>query len=335
MHKRQDGLYREKLRINGKDKYFYGKTKAEVMRKVMEYKEEQKNGIKFAELAKLWWEDTQEKIAANTTKSYKPAMERAVERFGDRYLISILPTEISLHIRQFAKTHADKTVRTQLMVYRLIFAYAIEEGYAMMNPARDLKVPTALPKRKVTMPTSEDIAKIKSSIDCTFGFFMFMALYTGMRRGELLALTWEDIDINAATIHINKSVYHVKNTPFIKDPKTETSIGSVPILDALMPEIKKRKNKGLVFPNSYGTLMNETQFQRQWELYTQESGVKCTPHQCRHAYATMLFEAGIPPEEAQVLLRHAQMSTTMDIYTDIRENKQKSIYNKVKAIDIS
>ena len=335
MHKRQDGLWREKVRINGKDKYFYGKTKAELTRKVMEYKEIDKKGILFRDLAKQWWEDASEKLAHNTAKSYKPAMDRAVDRFGDRRVVNILPTEISVHIRNFSKTHADKTVRTQLLVYRLIFAYGVEEGYVLTNPARDLKVPNNLPKRKVGMPSSEDIAKIKSGIDCTFGFFMYMALYTGMRRGELLALKWKDIDFKNNLISVTKSVYNVNNVPYIKPPKTENSLGTIPILDALLPELKKRKGKGLVFPNADGGLMSESNFKHYWYLYLKESGVTATPHQCRHAYATMLFEAGIPPEEAQVLLRHAQISTTMDIYTDIRDTKQQAIYNKVKAIDIT
>ncbi len=49
----------------------------------------------------------------------------------------------------------------------------------------------------------------------------------------------------------------------------------------------------------------------------------------------MLFEAGIPPEEMQILLRHAQLSTTMDIYTDIREKKQREVFEKVYAVDIT
>ncbi len=75
-------------------------------------------------------------------------------------------------------------------------------------------------------------------------------------------------------------------------------------------------------------------FEKRWSIYCKESGVTATPHQFRHAYATMLFEAGIPPEEAQALLRHAQLSTTMDVYTDLREAKLKKIHEKVYAVDI-
>ncbi len=89
-----------------------------------------------------------------------------------------------------------------------------------------------------------------------------------------------------------------------------------------------------MFPGEDGGYLTQVRFEKRWSIYCKESGVTATPHQFRHAYATMLFEAGIPPEEAQALLRHAQLSTTMDVYTDLREAKLKKIHEKVYAVDI-
>ena len=333
MTKRKDGLWQEVLKINGKIKYFYGKTKQEVLRKVREYQEKQATGKLFSEVANEWWTDHQENLAWNTAKSYLPAKKRAVEQFGDKPIKDITPSEISRYIKGFSKTHADKTVRTQLLIFNLIFKYAVDMGDTTYNTARDLEVPQGLSKNKITSPSQEDIEKVKQSYDCTFGAFAYWALYTGLRRGELLALNWEDVDIKNRTITVNKSVYHINNKPHIKKPKTETSIGTVPILDALLKKITHKK-KGLIFPNTKGEYISNTQFKRLWSLYQRDTGINATPHQFRHAYATMLFEAGIPPEEMQILLRHAQLSTTMDIYTDIRDQKQKEVHRKVYSVDI-
>lgn len=332
MNKRPDGLWRERVKLkNGKYKDFYGHTKAEVMRKVLEHQETEEKGRLFSDVAADWWEEHSARIAYNTTKPYKPALARCCEYFASRRINTILPTEISRHIRLFAKDHADKTVRTQLMVYNLIFAYAVQEGDVLHNPARDLTVPSDLRKRKVTMPSSEDIARVKASAEHPFGLFALMALYTGMRRGELLALHWEDVDRKNGVIHVTKSLYHENNHPKVKPPKTATSVGDIPILAALEKHLPKTK-KGIVFTVN-GNYFSETQFQVAWEHYVKDTGISCTPHQLRHAYATMLFENGIPPEEAQILLRHAQLSTTMDIYTDIREGKQKKVFDKVRNVD--
>lgn len=332
MTRRKDGLWQEVLTINEKKKYFYGKTKADVLRKLREYEEQQERGRFFEEVAAEWWEEHEPKLAYNTAKSYKPAKERAELHFKGTPIKSITPPQINAHIKDFSKTHASKTVHTQLLVYNLIFKYAVEVGDIPYNPARDLSVPSNLKKEKISSPSQEDIIRVKNSTECTFGMFAYWALYTGMRRGELLALEWKDVDIENRTIMVNKSLYHKNNKPFVKSPKTKTSIAPIPILDALVSKI--HPSSGLVFPNDKGEYITETQFQRLWELYCKESGVTATPHQFRHAFATMLFEAGIPPEEAQALLRHAQLSTTMDIYTDLRETKLKAIHQKVYSVDI-
>lgn len=335
MVKRADGRWQEVVTINGKRKYFYGKTKAEVLKKIRQYKEKKDTGPLFEEVAGEWWEEHEPTLAYNTAKSYRPAKIRACDEFKGVPIDQITPQQIASYIGVFSKSHAEKTVKTQLMVFNLVFRYAVEHGFVLANVARDLSVPKNLPKKKITSPAPQDIERVKTSTGCTFGMFAFWAMYTGMRRGELLALEWKDVDIKNKTIHVTKSLYHDSNVPKVKPPKTKTSIGAIPILDVLAKKIKTmRPKKGLVFPNENGGYLSETQFQRQWELYCKESGVTATPHQFRHAYATMLYEAGIPPEEMQILLRHAQLSTTMNIYTDIRDSKVQSVHSKVYSIDI-
>lgn len=335
MTRRKDGLYQEVLREKGKKpKYFYGKTKSDVLRQIKEYKEKQETGRFFKEVAEEWWEEHEAEIEWNTAKSYKPAKNRAVEEFGGTPIKDITPPQISRYIKNFSKTRADKTVRTQLLIFNLIFKYAVEMGDVPFNPVRDLSVPPGLPKTKITSPSQEDIKIVKKSTNCTFGMFAYMAMYTGLREGELLALDWNtDVDKKNRIIHVNKSVYFKSNKACIKKPKTEASVGSVPILDKLYDKLKP-KRKGPVFCDENGERLTKSQFEKLWKTYKKETGITATPHQFRHAYATMLFEAGIPPEEMQILLRHAQLSTTMDIYTDIRDNKQKQTFEKVYNIDI-
>ena len=147
-----------------------------------------------------------------------------------------------------------------------------------------------------------------------------VVLYTGCRRGELLALEWSDIDLCNRTITINKSTYNQGSKTFVKKPKTEAGNRTVPLLDKLYDKITPAE--GLVFPGKDG-YMTEKQFRMKWGAYVKESGVTCTPHQLRHAYATMLFENDIAPMDAQELLGHANIQTTNDIYTHIRDTRRK------------
>lgn len=333
MFKRKDGLYQEKVIINGKNRYFYGKSKKEVLAKIRDFKEADSIGLNFEVVAEKWWEEHEKKIEYNTTKGYKPAKNRAKEHFDGIPIKDITPPQIFSYLKKFALTYADKTVKTQLSVFNMIFTYAVQEGYILFNPARDLVAPAGTGKKKRHCPSNKDINLVKKSVNCTFGLLPYMAMYTGLRKGELLALTKSDIDIKNRIIRVSKSVFHINNKPHLKKPKSEKSDSTVPILDKLLPYLKKLPN-GLLFPDENGKLLTDSQYNKLFETYQKETGCNFTVHQLRHCYATMLFENDIKPEKAQALLRHAQLSTTMDIYKELRAEKKKKIYEEVYNVDI-
>lgn len=339
MTRRKDGLWQQQMTVMDhgvkKQKFFYGKTKQEVLKKIAEYREEKALGAIFENVADEWWAEAEPSLSFNSTKNYKPAYVRAKERFGASRIAQIRPADINRFVKDFVreKHAADKTARTQLMVVNLIFKYAVANGYCDLNPARDLTVPKDLPKSKRDMPSDDDIARVKGATGCTFGLFAYWALYTGMRRGELLALDWSDVDIKDRTIRVSKSIYFNGNRPIVKAPKTESGIRTVPLMARLEEKIKPQK--GPVFPGPDGKYMTSSFFDDQWKKYCEESGVSCTPHQLRHAYATMLFENDISESDAQELLGHAQISTTKDIYTHIRETRKKTVRDKLLNVDIS
>ena len=337
MKKRKDGLYQEEVSFmeGGRRvrKVFYGRTKADLNRKIMAFREEKARGKLFAEVADEWWDIHEPTLAYNTTKGYKPALARAKLYFGKTYINQIKAPDINRFLVEFIKDKhaAQKTAKTQLMVVNLICKYATANGYIPFNPARDISVPRGLAHNPREIISDEDIEAVKKSVDCTFGMFAYWILYTGCRRGELLALTWKDVDINARTISITKSVYHDSNTPRIKEPKSAAGKRIVPLMDRLLEKITP--GRGLVFPNEQGELMTEMQFQKLWATYSKESGVNCTPHQIRHGYATMLYENGIELKDAQELLGHAYASTTQDIYTHIRQSRKEAVREQLLAVD--
>ena len=337
MKKRKDGRYQEEVSYMDAGrrvrKVFYGKTKAELNRKILAFREEQERGRLFSEVADEWWELHYPTLAHNTTKGYKPALARAKLRFGKTYIAQIKAPDINRFLLDFIREDhaAQKTAKTQLMVVNLIFKYASANGYIPFNPARDISVPRNLPHNPREIISDEDIQRVKASANCPFGMFAYWILYTGCRRGELLALTWEDVDVENRSIRISKSVYHDSNVPLLKEPKSEAGKRTVPLMDRLLERIQP--GKGLIFPNEAGGLMTEMQFQKQWAAYKEASGVDCTPHQIRHGYATMLYENGIELKDAQELLGHAYASTTQDIYTHIRQSRKEQVKTKLLAVD--
>lgn len=317
---RPDGLHQAIRTINGKRVYFYGRTDAEVERKMIAYKETEKRGLLFSEIAEMWWEEKEPKLAFNSTKNYIPAYERAKAHFGSMPVKEITASEINSFVAAFARQqHAAKTTATQLMVVRQILDYAAIKDYIAVNPANVVKVPRGLPRQYRQAPTAEEISVIKTLREKSYGLLPYLIYMTGCRYGEAFALRYEDIDRKAKSIHIHRSVYYVGRTPNTKEPKTASGDRTVPLLDGLA-EILPGRKRGYVFSDDNGdTPLSKTQADNLYREFKRKSGLPITAHQIRHAYATALAEADVPPKVMQVLLGHAQLATTMDIYTHVRD----------------
>lgn len=320
---RPDGLHESILRINGKRKAFRGKSDKEVWEKIKAYdttQAERPTAPTFSVAADIWWEGIEPTLEHNTLKSYRPAYERAKAHFGKYDVATITARDIDEYIREFAATRARKTVVTQLQIIRQILRKAEVDGMIFYNPATAVRPPRNLPQKRRDAPTKAQIDLIKKCKDLSFGLFAFLVYHTGCRRGEAQALTGADIDREKKLVHIKKSVYYLGNNPHIKQPKTEKGYRSVPLLDSLDAALPKRLPKGYLFAEPDGTPLTNGHFTAAYDAYRAASGVTVTPHQIRHGYATALFENGIDAKTAQTLLGHAQLSTTMDIYTHVCED---------------
>lgn len=328
MKQRADGRWLKVKSINGKKVYFYSTAKTEkaavkdIEKQMLEYAEKEEKGKTFQDVAEEWEERHICEVSKSTSKRYKPCIRRAVDEFGQRYIKQITTAEIDGYIKGFSlKFPTTKTVKMQRSVINLIFKYAILKGYTTINPCQYVQPPKNLQQHRRELPHDSEIEKINKGIDCTFGMFAYLILYTGLRRGEALALTHGDIDMKNGLIHVTKSLIHDSNEPKLTSPKTEAGIRDVVLLDCLKKVLPKGKRDTLLFPNDKGEYLHQSNFNRLWKKYKEESGVTVTPHQLRHAYATILYEAGIADKDAQELMGHTNISLTRDIYTYISKSR--------------
>lgn len=345
MVKRKDGRWQEQLTVTvaGKTKqqYFYGATKAEVLRKIADWRSQEerkaREGKPFSAVADAWWEQAQDELSPNTRRPYKAALDRAREHFGSRDIRSITPAEVSFFLRLVTRKNkmAEKTAKTQLSICNMIFRFAVAAGDLDANPARDLEVPKGLSHSAREDASDKDIMIVRASTGTMMGMMAYWFLYTGLRRSELLALTWEDVDLDNRIIHVRRSLVRDGSKIYAKEPKTEAGIRDVPILNDLAEKIFP--GKGLVFPNERGTYITENSFSRRWSNYRKQTGITCTPHQLRHSATTMLCQAiadgKVTVEDVQHIIGHAQYQTTMDIYNHYKETQRKKAWASV--LDVS
>ena len=333
LQKRADGRYQRSITDkNGKRVYFYGASERELNRKILEYQEEQARTRTFREIADAWWEEAETLLATQSIKSYKPAKTRGVEFFGDTPIANILPKDIAKFIRSLvSKGYAQKTLSNQLTVINRIFDYAVIENEIQFNPCASVQVPKGQPKTVRSAASMTDEEKIKTS-DHEW-LFPVIAIYSGLRKGEILALQWKDIDFEKNIISVSKSVYHKFDKPYIKEPKTEAGKRYVPLLAPLKARlIEKRGNLNHYIISDTGeTPLTVSRYDTLFAHYKKEVGIQCTAHQLRHSFATIAIENGVDIKSVSELLGHKQISTTLDIYTDFRKvamEKSRDILNK-------
>lgn len=324
---RPDGLHETIIKINGKRKAFRGKTDREVWNKVKAYKDDLATGKTetFEAVAHAWWNEIEPTLAPNSLKNYTPAYKRAVAEFGAMDVSKVRAKDVEVYVNQFAKTHAKKTVATQRQIIRQILNKAQREGYIEYNPAEAVLLPKNLPQKKRHAPSRAQIQIIKDSVNDKFGLFPFIVYYTGLRRGEVRGLRYEDIDREQKRIYVRRNVYDIGSTPHTKEPKTDAGTRNVPLLDELAA-VLPNKRRGYIFSDDGGkSPITDRRVQKFYKAYQRETGVTSTLHEIRHGYASALYDAGLDIKMIQELLGHAQLSTTMDIYTDIFEDKVDAV----------
>lgn len=330
MKKRQDGRYQKKIKLlDGTTKFLYSSAASEraAVRDFNEQmqllEQEQQRRTNFCKVAEEWADEHFPKLQNNTLKPYRVGLKEAKLFFKNTPIENIKPAHANqylLHLTQ--KGYAAKTIKGRMLVLNLIFKYAILMEFISSNPCQYITVPKGLPQKKRLPATPDEAEKIIANTDKPFGVLAYFFLFTGCRRGEALALMPDDVDIENKTVRINKTVEWLGSHPQIKNsPKTDAGNRELPLTDKLIELLKPRMRQKYLFQNANGELLNNSQVTRGWEKYQEETGIQSTPHQLRHSYQTMLFDAGIDIKTAQRWLGHADIKTTLDIYTHLSETR--------------
>lgn len=321
---RKDGRYVYRYTDDfGKRHCIYDRDPERLYQKINNPEPEEEKVITFSDIADAWERRHTEEIGFKTAEAYVAPLRRLKAQFGDRPAEEITAGDIAAYLdRQGKQGYSRRAVQMSRDIVHMIYNNAILNGTAKVNPCTAVRTPRNLPSTRRELPDDEAIAAVKTGGGCTFGLFALICLYSGLRRGEVLALTYGDIDRQHKVIHVTKSVEFIGNNPHIKPPKTNAGNRDAILLDALAEQIPKGRKNDYIFARSDGGLLTKTQYRKRWKKYCEEIGHELTAHQLRHGFATILFEAGIDDKSAQELLGHASIVTTRDIYTHIRQTKR-------------
>lgn len=349
--------------VDGKRKYktVYGNTQKEADEAALQIKLALRKGIDvtaerdtFGDWAKRWLKYKEADISFSQRQSYNGYLKHLSALFEKRisdiktYEIQDIIDGLAAENPHTGKPTAKKTLGDVKITASQIFRLAITNRVLDYNPADAVIIPKNAPQEHRRALTEEEQGWILNTPHRMQLGAMIM-MYAGLRRGELLALTWSDIDLGGRTITVNKAVEYRNGVPKVKhSTKTDAGMRVVSIPDALVSYLAEQpKSSLLVFPSATGKLMPDCSWRRMWDDYlrTINKAYGCfsivdpdvitiprfTAHWLRHTYATMLYMAGIDVLTAKELLGHTDIKTTLGIYTHLDAKFKTKSVDKLNA----
>lgn len=306
-----------------------------------------KNYSTFKEVYELWF--------ANYKHTVK---ESSVQRVQYLFNNQILPKFSHMRINKINTAICQKIVNewneenapTRLRSYtKKVFTYAMSLNLISSNPMDNILVPRKMSHQKTEKKNFLDRYQLKDFLGLvkqqeTFSIYtMFHVLaYTGLRKGELISLTWDDIDFTNQTLSINKTGYYLNGNPYITSTKTNKSTRIISVDKSTISLLKQWKleqkklllsrgipikpdKKQLIFSSNNNNLIHNSFLNEILRKYPQYN---ITPHGFRHTHASLLFEAGASIKQVQERLGHTNINTTLEIYTHVTKEAEKESAEK-------
>jgi len=343
--------YDAKGKQKRKAKYF--KTKKEAKEWLTQVKAARDKGDyvetsqqKFSIWFNTWMTEYKKRsVRANTYRTYISAANLWIIPGLGKHKLSDLRHDT---IQRFVNDLSDSglSYSSIMKIFSMLkgsLAQAVTNGLIRKNPTININLPEKGAKPSIRVFTQEEQQRfIKIAKDHHFGSCFILILGTGLRIGEALALTWDDIDFCKGILKVNKTVTAINTdsgfTLGIGPPKTKAGYRDIPLLDNLLKLLQKKKKtdapneENLIFPGTNGKLCHGINARWWFNQITKKAEITgAGQHTLRHTFATRGLENGVDLKVMQELLGHSSIKMTADTYTHVLPNKKKDSILKLAS----
>ena len=353
-------------------------AKKEAERQAVLFEEKVKNGeygnskIKLVDfIDDIWFKEYMKGKSPSTVYRYEILTKVIKEKLGHLQLDKIRP----LHIQKFKndlstaksnvairnkdgeiidyKTYAPKTQLHYFRCLSTILTTAYKLDMIKENPVSKVSAPK-VPKKQpqfLNVEQTRNILKLLKKEQLKYQVAINILLFTGIRRGELIGLTWDAVDWENEQIKIVQNTIYVKKKIYTKDPKTETSVRVVDIpsnIIALLKEYRiyqskerlllgdKWVNTNRIMTQWNGKIMHPDTISQFWKDFQIRNNLKpiTTLHQIRHTFATLLLSSNVDIKTVSTLLGHSDIGTTNIYVHALESTKREAAENLQKKLSL-
>jgi integrase len=283
------------------------------------------------EYLKTWLQSRSSKIAPKTYQGYELNIRRHILPYlGRKRLHEIQPIDVQNLYDELSKSVSQRTVQYVHAVLRAALKRAVKLRMLAYNPCDAVDAPRPAKKEARALQAHETSALLDAAEESPINDFIVLALHTGARRGELLALRWDDVDFGNGVLNIRQAMTKIKGVEHVRVPKsgkgriqplTKTALAT--LLTRL-----KASSHALVFCREDGRALDPTTVTHQFAKVAKKAGFPdLTLHGLRHTHASILLATGVGLRLVQDRLGHEFQATT-DGYTHIDMEVQRGVAEK-------
>jgi integrase len=343
------GAYTSHTAGGPKRRYVSGKTREEVRRKLAKAMGDRDGGLVFdagnltvGEYMDRWLKDVRDTVRQSTHERYEHAINPHITPALGRIKLKDLT---SAQVRWFYRDRLDSglspaSVHKLHVVLHKALKAAVADGLIPRNAAAGLKLPKLSREEIDPLSREEALRLLEAARGWKLEALYVLALNTGMRQGELLALKWDDVDLEGGLIRVRRTLTKAGKAYAIGEPKTKGSRRVIRLtataVDALRDHLSRQLEEmermgtlyqpgGLVFTTKTGTIINPSNLRnRSFRVLLRAAGLHYIRfHDLRHTCATLLLSKNINPKIVSEMLGHASVSITLDIYSHLLPDMQE------------
>lgn len=355
IYQTSEGRWIAQASINGKRRSVYGKTRKEVQAKLRTLLSNAEQGIMpgpqrltVAQFMAYWLEDVaRPRVRKRTFESYDGLVRNHIVPALGRMKLGELQ---AAHLQKLYKSLREKnlsaaSVQRVHAVIRSGLRHAVDIGVVSRSVATMAHPPTPERAEFTTLTPEQVRALLSATTGTRHRALLTVAVYCGLRQGEVLGLKWEDIDADAATLKVRRQLGHDGN---YCEPKTKAARRTVdlsqPVLDALkshrVAQLQDRltagsewEENGLVFSTHRGRPLGYRNVIRDFHALLDRSGLpRIRFHDLRHTTATLQLASGADIKQVQDLLGHSQVTLTLGTYTHVQLSRRRDAANRLAAL---
>lgn len=311
------------------------------------------DSMKFHELADWYFENySPVELKPVTAMNYKAIYNNHIHKYlGFKKIKEINPPCISDFLKQLHEKEklCALTCKKILVVVQSIFKRGVEQGFIQFNPSKNVIIPKDKIKKEKRYSLDESECKhfleFLSNSDCDDDIkrMLVFLLFTGVRIGECLALSWDDIDFDNSCININHTLAYANGILYLDTPKTKNSLRTIGMNNTVKELLMKQKDyckelkiilkkdyahPEIVFPSGLGNYRDRCSVYHSLKRLTAGTEFSdLTLHKLRHCNATLLLNTGVELKMISEHLGHSGVEITANIYADVLRTQKMKMAN--------